>query len=147
MKAQYSQTIAKQSDTTYTDAGYHVHMLTVAEVAYFNSIAQAAIASAGVDIEIVTRDLEKVHGQENSLGAYWYAVDGSKSFITIDNYHIHDRYEIEVLGKKDYFHEISLAETICHELAHTQYHNHTKGHAALTASFLATMRSKGAKSA
>lgn len=117
--------------------GFYVS-LTNEEITWFFGVVADVLNATGISIIVTPCDHERIAGNTEALGLYWW-VDGegqSHNFISIDTYFIHERYGVEVEGK----HSIepqTLAEVICHELAHRLSHCHTKKHAALTLQYIA----------
>lgn len=122
--------------TSYLDERNRPVVLTDEEKAFFLMTAANVIYATRQGVNVLPADHERLPAHaRDALGIHWCSLDSSSEFITIDCYFIHERYRVERCG--DYALESqTLAEVICHELAHMRYKNHTKYHAALTAQYV-----------
>lgn len=128
---------AKENNPGYRDYKNRPTALTEAEQRYFQQTVAQVLAATGIEIPVYMCDQEAFPGSlGNALGIHWRSVEGNDEFITIDNYFIHESYEVAFNGAYDLNGE-TLAEVICHELAHIRYQRHTKYHEALTAQYIA----------
>lgn len=128
--------IAKENSPGYRDFRNRPTYLTEAEQRYFQQTVAQVLAATGIVIPVYMCDQEQFPGSSgDALGIHWRSVEGDDEFITIDNYFIHESYEVAFNGAYDLNGE-TLAEVICHELAHIRYQRHTKYHAALTAQYI-----------
>lgn len=128
---------AKENNPGYRDFKNRPAILTEAEQTYFRQTVARVLAAVGIEIPVYMCDQEGFPGTSgDALGIHWRKNDGSEEFITIDNYFIHESYEVAFNGAYDLNGE-TLAEVICHELAHIRYQRHTRYHAALTAQYIA----------
>lgn len=131
--------LAKENNPGYRDFRNRPTVLTEAEQTYFRQTVARVLAATGIAIPVYMCDQESFPGSlGDALGIHWRSVEGNDEFITIDNYFIHESYEVTFNGAYDLNGE-TLAEVICHELAHIRYQRHTKYHAALTAQYIAML--------
>lgn len=130
--------IAKENNPGYRDFRNRPTTLTEAEQSYFWQTVAQVLAATGIEIPVYMCDQESFPGSRgDALGIHWRSVEGNDEFITIDNYFIHESYEVAFNGAYDLNNGETLASVICHELAHIRYQRHTKYHAALTAQYIA----------
>ena len=124
--------------TTFTDEYYRPTKLTEDEVAWFDSIVNLAKLATGVKVDIIPFDHDLYSGKhrdalgcctttdpENMLG------DGVDTYITIDCYFIHEKFE-QVFKGRHSIERQTLEEVIAHEIAHLYVWRHGKKHTALT---------------
>lgn len=136
--------IRKALGTAYTDDWYRPAQLTAEETAYFRATVDAVLKATGLTIPVYTCDHEQLPGnRSDALGIHWRSVDGSHEFITLDNYYIHEAYQVAHGDGFDLTGE-TLVSVLCHELAHMRYQRHTKYHAALTAQLISMVETEAA---
>lgn len=129
---------AKENSPRYLDYKNRPAVLTEAEQRYFQQTVADVLSAVGIEIPVYMCDQEGFPGScGDALGIHWRSVDGCDEFITIDNYFIHESYEVAFNGAYDLNNGETLAKVICHELAHIKYQRHTKYHAELTAQYVA----------
>lgn len=133
--------LAKSNKPDYTDYKNRPVALTDAEQAYFRQTVADVLRALEIEIPFYMCDHEKLPGAGDALGMHWAAIEGDDEFITIDNFFIHEAYEVAFCGGFDMTGE-TLANVLCHELAHMKYSRHTKYHAALTARYIDIVNSK-----
>lgn len=122
--------------TEYLNAYGRPTHLTEAELAYFNQTVAQVRNALGVQIEISNRDHEReLPAKHREALGLFYTSDpknpAADSFITIDNYFIHECYEEKYADKLNLSGQ-SFTEVICHEIAHMSKFRHGKGHKELT---------------
>lgn len=136
MKTVSCERAAQAFGIKYLDECNRPAVLTEAEQEFFLETVATVLRATGVSVAVVTADHEALPGDRaNALGIHWAATDGSHEFITLDCYFIHERYGVERCGQYA-IEPQSLADVLCHELAHMRYQRHTKYHAALTAHYI-----------
>ena len=129
-------TLTKSLGTSYTDYRDRPVQLTADELAYFRATVDAVLKATGLTIPVYTCDHEKLPGtSSDALGIHWRRTDGGDEFITLDNFYIHEAYEVAFCDGFDMTGE-TLVSVLCHELAHIRYQRHTRYHAALTAHYI-----------
>ena len=129
-------TLTKSLGTSYTDYRDRPVQLTADELAYFRATVDAVLKATGLTIPVYTCDHEKLPGtSSDALGIHWRRTDGGDEFITLDNFYIHEAYEVAFCDGFDMTGE-TLVSVLCHELAHIRYQRHTRYHAALTAQYI-----------
>lgn len=121
---------AKTNNPTYSDFRNEKTELTAKELGFFWDTAEKVLSALGIEIPVYICDHEAFEGSSaNALGMHWKSEDDE--FITIDNYFIHECYEVAFHGAYSIDGE-DLVSVLCHELAHIKYRRHTKYHAELT---------------
>ena len=129
-------TLTKSLGTSYTDYRDRPVQLTADELAYFRATVDAVLKATGLTIPVYTCDHEKLPGtSSDALGIHWRRTDGGDEFITLDNFYIHEAYEVAFCDGFDMTGE-TIVSVLCHELAHIRYQRHTRYHAALTARYI-----------
>lgn len=133
---EYYAHIAKKNDPMYKDIYGNTVALSFEEQEYFRHTVSEVLAAVGIQIPVYMCDHERLPGKSgDALGMYWKNESGDE-FITIDNYFIHESYQVAFCGAYDLNGE-TLASVLCHELAHIRYFRHTKYHAELTEKYIA----------
>lgn len=88
-------TLTKSLGTSYTDYRDRPVHLTANELAYFRATVDTVLKATGLTIPVYTCDHEQLPGDRcDALGIHWRSTDGSDEFITLDNYYIHEAYEV-----------------------------------------------------
>lgn len=130
-------TASRSLGISYTDERYHPTQLTEQEQDYFRETVAKVLRATGLTFPVYTSDHEQLPGDNyNALGIHWRSLAGSDEFITVDNYFIHEAYQVAFCGGYDLNDGETLVSVLCHELAHIRYQRHTKYHAALTAQLI-----------
>ena len=129
---------------TYSDLYGDPVSLTPEEKAFFREKVHFILNVLGLDVEIVNRDHEQdLSGKsKEALGCFYTDAPNSPTqdcFITVDNYFIHERYEVECMGGYS-IEPQSLTDVICHELAHREKFRHGKGHRKMTEELVAKVK-------
>ena len=124
----------KMHELAYSNEHDQPAFLSAEEASFFRQTSERIKQLLNIAIEIKPYNHDNVTGHENALGIYYRADDGS-DMITIDNYFIHECYEVEHCGRYPIESE-TLTGAICHEIAHRRYLRHTKHHAALTQQYI-----------
>lgn len=131
--------IAKANTPEYTDYANREIELTRAEQRYFWDTVSKVLFAVSININVYMCDHERLPGDcENALGMHWKNAEGDE-FITIDNFFIHECYEVAFNGAYDINGE-DLVSVLCHELAHIRYRRHTKYHEELTEKYIRIVR-------
>lgn len=131
--------MAKANTPEYTDYANRPIKLTEAEQRYFRDTVFNVLFAVSINIPVYMCDHERLPGDcENALGMHWKNAEGDE-FITIDNYFIHECYEVAFNGAYDINGE-DLVSVLCHELAHIHYRRHTKYHEELTEKYIGIVR-------
>lgn len=131
MLSAFYAAIAKENRTNYLDYRDNICNLTEAEQSWFRETVAKVLATVGIQIPVHMCDHEPLPGVDSdALGIHWKNAEGDE-FITIDNWFIHNAYEVKFNGAYDIDGE-TLESVLCHELAHIRYRRHTKYHEALT---------------
>lgn len=139
---EWNAMLAKSNKPEYTDYKNRQVALTDAEQDYFRQTVADVLRALEIEIPVYMCDHEKLPGNAgDALGMHWAAIEGEDEFITIDNYFIHEAYEVKYCGAYDLNGE-TLESVICHEVAHMKYIRHTKYHAELTARYIDIVNSK-----
>lgn len=121
---------AKANAPEYTNYAGKWVRLTAAEQEYFRTTVSKVLNAVDIRIPVYMCDHEPLPGCENALGMHWKNDEGDE-FITIDNFFIHECYDVAFNGAYNINGE-DLVSVLCHELAHIHYRRHTKYHAELT---------------
>ena len=130
LSAEYAA-IAKENRTSYTDCKNNICHLTGIERAWFRETVAAVLAIVRIKIPVYMCDHEPLPGiHSDALGLHWKNAMGDE-FITIDNWFIHNAFEVKFNGAYDIDDE-TLESVLYHELAHIKYSRHTKWHEQLT---------------
>ena len=129
---------AKENNPCYSDFRDRPAALTEAEQSYFRQTVEKVLSILGIEIPVYMCDQERFPGSRgDALGIHWKNAEGDE-FITIDNYFIHEAYEVAFHGAYDLNGE-TLETVLCHELAHIRYQRHNKYHAELTEQYIDTV--------
>lgn len=131
--------IAKENSPEYTDCYYKPTALTSEEQKFFWETVAKVLSATEIQIPVYMCDHEKLPGKnEDALGLHWKNADGDE-FITIDNYFIHECYEVAFNGAYSIDNE-DLVSVLCHELAHIRYQRHSRYHEELTEKYIAVVK-------
>lgn len=131
--------MAKANTPEYTDYANRPFELTRAEQKYFWENVSKVLFAVSINIPVYMCDHEQFPGDaQDALGMHWKNAEGDE-FITIDNFFIHECYEVAFNGAYDINGE-DLVSVLCHELAHIRYQRHTKYHAELTEKYIGMVR-------
>lgn len=137
---------------TYLDMYNKPTELSEAELDYFQSVVKRFSVIMqdylGVVLPIYNRDHDEVGGKhKNALGIFYTnnkenpLLSMSNTYITIDNYFIHECYEYIFNGIPYLsFSTSTLEEIVSHEIAHGLVFRHGKKHNDLTARILRQYR-------
>ena len=127
---------------TYSDLYGNIVSLTREELDYFHSTAARIQSILGTNVPIYNRDHDELKGRRREALGLFYSEDpkdpAAECFITIDNYFIHECFEVEYHGAFRVEPQ-RLEDVICHELAHREKFRHGKGHTALTQKYEAAI--------
>lgn len=139
MLTQEHAAMAKANTPEYTDYANRPVKLTEAEQRYFWDTVSNVLSAVSINIPVYMCDHEQFPGDcENALGMHWKNAEGDE-FITIDNFFIHECYEVAFNGAYDINGE-DLVSVLCHELAHIRCQRHTKYHEELTEKYIKIVR-------
>ena len=130
--------IAKENSPEYTDCYYKPTALTSEEQKFFQDTVSKVLSATDIQIPVYMCDHEKFPGYEDPLGMHWKNADGDE-FITIDNYFIHECYEVAFNGAYNIENE-DLVSVLCHELAHIRYQRHSRYHEELTEKYIVMVK-------
>lgn len=126
---------AKTNNPAYSNFRNEKTELTGKELDFFWCMVEKVLSALAIEIPVYICDHEMLEGScVNALGIHWKAADDE--FITIDNYFIHECYEVAFHGAYSIDGE-DLVSVLCHELAHIKYQRHTRYHAELTEKYIA----------
>jgi hypothetical protein len=117
-----------------------IKLLNVEQSQYFENIVNPIINKFNVSIPIIPFDHDTLTDKsKEALGSAWSYDKKTVYQITIDEYFIYECYCDHMwnqgIRKKGYYPKLekqSLAEVICHEIAHMTYWRHGKKHTELT---------------
>lgn len=131
--------MAKKNQSAYSDFRGRTAYLTDAEKDYFRQTVSRVLSILNYDIPVYMCDHERFDGKAgDALGMHWKNAQGDE-FITIDNYFIHECFDVEFNGAYNIDGE-TLVSVLCHELAHVRYQRHTKYHAELTELYISKVK-------
>lgn len=127
-------------DNNYTDLNDTPSELTESELSWFQSIvSRFQRLPEATGIEIKNADHEKLDRKNReAYGIFWKPTDensGNNLFITIDNFFIHEMYEVEFHNDFNLTGE-TLQSCIAHEIAHFYQFRHCKRHKRITEEIL-----------
>lgn len=129
-----------QFDNKYLDFENKESELTESELQWFYSIVNRFYnLPEASGIEIVNRNHEELSGKDKeAYGLFWTVEPNNikaESFITIDNFFIHEMYDVVFNGAFNCAFE-TLESCIAHEIAHRFKFRHCKTHSKITSEIL-----------